>query len=192
MTRLRPLALALAVVTAAALSGCGASRDAQTYQRRIQGSSTDTAVGTLSLRNVSVVAPKDEGTHPVGGDAEMTITVTSNDPEPDRLVSVSSPDAESVVVLEEGQPGELEVPPLGSTGDRVALRLEGLLIPLRTGEYVRLSLSFKDNGTVDLIVPVQLTGNADRPIFTAEEGDDHEPALQAPTGGHREGEEGGH
>lgn len=138
------------------------------------------------------MAPEDQGTYPVGGDAEVTITVTSNAPEPDRLVSVSSPDAERVAVLEQGQPGELEVPPLGSTGDRVRLRLEGLRIPLRTGEYVRLSLGFEDNGTADLIVPVQLTGNADRPIFTAEEGDDHEPALQAPTGGHgKEGEEGG-
>lgn len=193
MTRLRPLALAVAVVTAAALSGCGASRDAQTYQRRIQGSSTDTAVGTLSLRNISVVAPEDEGTYPVGGDAEVTITVTSNTPKADKLVSVSSPDAEEVVVLEEGQPGELEVPPLGSTGDRVRLRLEGLRIPLRTGEYVRLSLGFEDNGTADLIVPVQLTGKADRPIYTAEEGSEEgEPALQRPTGGHSEKGEGGH
>lgn len=191
MTRPRPLALAVVVVTAAVLSGCGASRDAQTYQRRIQGSSTDTAVGTLSLRNVSVVAPEEGGTHPAGSDAEVTITVTSNTPEPDRLVSASSPDAEDVAVLEDDQPGQLEVPPLGTTGNGVGLRLEGLRAPVRTGEYVRLSLRFEVNGTVDLMVPVQLTGQADRPIFTAEQGSEDEPALQYPTGGQGNKEEGG-
>ncbi len=191
MTRLRPTALVVAVLTAAVLSGCGASRDAQTYQRRIQGSATDTAVGTLSVRNVSVFAPEDEGTYPAGSDAEVTITVTSNTREPDRLVSASSPDAEEVVVLEDGLPGKLEVPPLGTTGNGVALRLEGLRAPLRTGEYVRLSLRFEVNGTADLMVPVQLTGKADRPIYTAEEGGEGEPALQHPTGGHSKEEEGG-
>ncbi|MCW2715504.1 MAG: hypothetical protein JWN88_2551 [Frankiales bacterium] len=187
MTRLRPTALLVAVLTAAVLSGCGASRDAQTYQRRIQGSSTDTGVGDLRVRNVSVVPPEEEGTYPAGSDAEVKITVASNTREPDRLVSVSSPDAEKVVVLVGGRPGELEVPPLGLTGNDVRLRLEGLRAPLRTGEYVRLSLRFEDNGTAEILVPVELTGKPDRPIYTAEEGDDHEPALQAPTGGHGEG-----
>ncbi len=192
MTRHRPTALVIAVLTAAVLSGCGASRDAQTYQRRIQGSATDTAVGTLSVRNVSVVAPEEDGTYPAGSDAEVTITVTSNTREPDRLVSASSPDAEEVVVLEDDRPGKIEVPPLGSTGNGVGLRLDGLRAPLRTGEYIRLSLRFEVNGTVDLMVPVQLTGKTDRPVYTAEEGSEEgEPALQRPTGGHGE-EEGGH
>ena len=84
------------------------------------------------------------------------------------------------------------VPGLGSTGSAVTLELRGLTRPLRPSEYVDLSFRFADNGVVELAVPVALTGESDRAVYTGErfEGGE-EPALQAPAGGHSE-EEGEH
>lgn len=186
MTALRPT-LAAAVL-AAALTGCGAGLDAQTYQTRNSADSTDTAVGNLALRDIALV-PSEEGRLEAGEDAEVTITVTNRDDEPDRLVSVTSPDAESVEVLQDGREGELEVPALGSTGDQVQLRLVGLTRELRSGEYVTMVFRFERNGSVETLVPVELTNETDRPAFTGEEGSEEgDPALQAPTGGHSEGD----
>jgi copper(I)-binding protein len=186
VTALRPTALAAAVLAAVALTGCGASLDAQTYQERNQAESTDTAVGALAVRNVAVMPPRRGETYEAGDDAEGSLTVTNRSNEADTLVEISSPDAEQVVVLEDGQPGELEVPALGSTTDTYSLRIEGLREDLRTGEYIRMSLRFENNGSVDVLVPVMLTGETDRPIYTGEEGGEGEPALQGPAGGHGE------
>ncbi len=186
MTALRPTALAAAVLAAVALTGCGAGLDAQTYQERNSADSTDTAVGALAVRDIALLAPERGELYEAGDDAEGTITVTNKGDQPDTLLEVTSPDAQDVVVLEDGEPGELEVPPLGSTTDTYSLRVEGLRSDLRPGEYIRMSFRFEESGSVDVLVPVALTGETDRPVYTGEEGGEGEPALQGPTGGHGE------
>ena len=185
----RPVRSALAAVAALALSACGASLDAQTYQERNNAESTDTAVGSLALRDVAVEAPRGE-TYEVGDDAGVSITVTNAAPEEDRLIEVSSPDAEEVVTVDEdGEETDLEVPSLGSTQGRVQLELRGLNRELRSGEYVTLRLRFEENGATEVLVPVILSGESDREIYTGErESGGEEPALQAPAGGESEGE----
>jgi hypothetical protein len=174
------------VLATASLSGCGAGLRPQTYESRTSPESSNLELGPLSLRNVSVLPPEDGERYEVGDDAEVVLTVTNSSPEADRLVSVSSTAAEDVVVLDDGQPGRPEVPGSGSTGDRITLEIQGLSEPVGPGEFVELTFRFEDNGTVEALVPIALTGESDRPIYTGKDGEEGEPALQAPTGGHGE------
>lgn len=183
----RPTAFLLAVLVAVGLSGCGAGFGALTYQERGMGDASNTSVGSLALRNISVLAPDTGNVHEEGESATVTVTVINRADEADRLVSVTTAAAEEVEILSDGEPGLPEIPARGSTRDEVTLVLERLTAPLHTGEYVSLSFAFEVNGTVAVLVPVALTGSTERPVYTGEEGSEEgEPALQAPTGGHSE------
>lgn len=185
MTALR---VVVAVLAGAVLTGCGAGFDAQTYQERAASRTTNTEVGELALRNIFVLAPEDGNVYEVGSDAEVIITVTNKATEADRLVAVTTPAAAEVVVLSGGTPGELEVPGRGSTQNEITLLLTGLTAQLHTGEFISMSFRFANNGTVEALVPVALTGSTDRPVFTGEQGSaEGEPALQGPTGGRSQG-----
>lgn len=171
-------------VAALALSACGAGLDAQTYQARDQAEATDSSVGSLAIRNVSLAAPSLGEVHEQGADVEARITVVNSGPEQDRLLEVTSDAADEVAVLADGEEGELVVPALGSTGEEVTLELRGLTREVRTGEYVALTLRFAEAGSSEILVPVALTGENDRPIYTGEyEEGGEEPALQGPAGG---------
>ena len=187
----RPLgSLLLAAATALSVTACGASLDAQTYQERNNAESSNTAVGFLGVRNLAILPPRD-GMYEEGEDAVASITVINEGTEEDRLVEVTTTAAQEVVVFAGRREGDLVAPPLGSTGGFVTLVLRDLTRDLRPGEYVEMTLRFADNGSVDVLVPVMTTGEADRPIYTGErfEGGE-EPALQAPAGGHGEDHEG--
>lgn len=175
---------------ALALTGCGAELDAQTYQERNQADASNTAVGTIALRGVSVESGGRDRTHEAGADAEVFMVLTNRDDEPDTLVEVTTPDAESVEILVDGEEDTVEVPAQGSTEDSASLRLVSLTEELREGEYTTLTFRFERNGEVELAVPVRTSGRTDRPVYTGGEGEEGEPALQAPAGGH-EGEEAG-
>lgn len=175
------------VLVAAGLAGCGVGRAPQTYKERNQGDSTDTSVGSLALRNITLSPPEDGDVHDEGSDVTVTLTITNSAQSADRLVAVTTDAAEEVEILAEGGSDRPEVPARGSTTDEVSLLLKGLTKPVRTGEYVSMSFRFADSGMVEALVPVTLTGSTDRPVRTGEEGSaEGEPALQAPTGGHGE------
>lgn len=187
----RALTALLVAPLLAGLAGCGAGRSAQTYTERTAADSTNVAVGALSVRNLSVLAPRTGEVLEAGSDATAILTVTSTDTEPDTLLEVTSPAAGSVVVLADGRQQYVVVPPLGSTGNAAQLLLQGLTSTLRTGQYVPMTLRFERNGSVQVQVPIELSGNADRPVFTREAGSaEGEPALQGPAGG-SEGSGGG-
>jgi len=175
------------------LTGCGASLDAQTYQERNQADAANTAVGTIALRGLSVEPGGDDRTHEAGEDAEVFVTLTNRDDEADTLVEVTTPDAESVELLVDGEQSDdgIEVPALGSTEDVATLRLVSLTEELREGEYTTLTFRFERSGRVEVPVPVRSPGRTDRPVYTGEEGGEGEPALQAPAGGHHGEEAGG-
>jgi hypothetical protein len=105
---------------------------------------------------------------------------------------VTSPDAESVELLVDGEESDgIDVPALGSTGDTASLRMVSLTEELREGEYTTLTFRFERSGSVEVPVPVRSPGRTDRPVYTGEEGGEGEPALQAPAGGHGGEEAGG-
>lgn len=189
-----PLARRATVVVAAGLlplvlSACGASMDAQTYQERTTADSTNTAVGTLAIRGLAVQPPSSGRAYEPGEDAEVTITVTNDDDVADTLLEVTTPAATSVEVIAQNRPATLRVPPLGSTANAVTLRLVGLTSRIAEGEYIPMTLRFERNGTIEVAVPVQTSGETDRPVYTG--GEEGEPALQGPAGGHHDEEEEG-
>lgn len=189
LTRLaRP---AVGTLLTLALTGCGASLDAQTYQERVNADATNTAVGTIALRGVSIEAPDEDRTHEAGSDVEVSMVLSNNDDEPDRLLEVTTPDADSVELYVDGEEQDsIEVPALGSTGELASVLMVSLTEELREGEYTAMTFLFDRAGIIEVLVPIRTSGSTDRPVYTAEEGDEHEPALQAPAGGH-EGEEAG-
>lgn len=182
----------LAAATVLSLTACGAGRSAITYQERNPATAVEASADQLSLRNVAVEAPPSDDGYEVGDDAVVLLTVINSGTEDDRLVEVTSSAAREVAVLVLDEERDMVVPGLGSTGSAVTLELRGLTRPLRPAEYVDLTLRFADNGVIELAVPVSLTGETDRPVYTGErfEGGE-EPALQAPAGGHS-AEEGEH
>ena len=186
----RTAAAALALLGVATLAGCGAGRDAQTYQERRQADSTTVGVGDLVLSNVAVRPPEDSDEYEVGEDAEARVFITNRASEEDRLVSVTTPAAQKVTILDEGEGGAsggTDAPGVVQERAEVTLLLEGLKQPLRTGEFITMSFRFERNGTVEALVPIALTGRTDRPVYTKEDGSEEgEPALQGPTGGHGE------
>lgn len=156
----RAAARLLAVALALALTGCGAGFQAQTYQERTVADVSNTAVGPLALRGVSIV-PDRTGVVEAGSDAVVRMTVVSTGAEDDTLVEASSPVAEQADLVR--QPGEqvvdeLDVPALGTTGDTAGVVLRGLSERLRAGEYLELTLRFARAGEVTLEVPVATTG----------------------------------
>lgn len=156
----RAAAPALAVGLTFALSGCGAGFQAQTYQERTVADVSNTAVGSLALRALSV-APGSDGVVRAGDDAEVQIVIVNAGSEADRLVEASSPIAESVDIIEtEGGSvvDELEIPPLSTTGGTGALVLRGLTQDVRAGETLQLTLRFERNGEQTSSVPVATTG----------------------------------
>ena len=190
LTALR-LPAAGAVLTLA-LTGCGATLDAQTYQERNQADAANTAVGTIALRGISIEPGGEDRIHEAGADAEVFLVMTNRDDEADTLLEVTTPDAESVELLVEGEESDgIEVPALGSTEESATLRLASLTEELREGEYTTLTFRFERSGSVEVPVPVRSPGRTDRPVYTGEEGGEGEPALQAPAGGHHGDEAGG-
>ena len=182
-----PRLLAASGLLALSLTGCGAGLDAQTYQTRTVGDASNVDLGPLAVRNIAVNAPTGGFTYPAGADARGVFSVADKGTEGDTLLEVTSDAAAEVVVLQDGAPTELEVPPGGSTGEGAGFVLRELTGDLITGEYVTLTFRFERAGTFDVLAPVATNGRAGRPALTGEPGSEEgEPALQAPTGGQSE------
>lgn len=192
-TRVRRVATGLlAIATATTVSACGASLDAQTYQERPTAGGINDAVGTLALRNISIPPPPIGDVFPEGADVPMIFTVVNAATETDRLLEVTTPAAQEVLILDgtQREAAVLDLGGVGTTANDVVLLLRGLTRELRPGEYVAMTFRFAENGTAELLIPVELTGDRDRPIYTGEyEEGGEEPALQAPAGGHGEEDE---
>jgi copper(I)-binding protein len=189
VARRRAASCVLALATAA-LAGCGANLDPQTYAERNNADSSNAAVGQIALRNVLVRAPRGDAVHEAGGNARVTATLTNSGAEEDRLVEATTSAAETVVVRS-GEDGDSVVVPRGGS-TTVTLELQGLTRDLRPAEYIEVTFRFAQNGEQSVLVPVATTGRTDRPVYTGErfEGGE-EPALQAPAGGGHGESEGG-
>lgn len=148
---------AVALALALGVAGCGTGLRAQTYEERATADSTNEAVGALALRGVRVLAPPNGTSYAVGSDATVALTVVNQGSQADRLTTATSDAADSVEILDAtGKAGTFSVPPQASVSSG-ALVLHGLKREVRPGTYVSLTLTFADNGSRQLLVPVQLT-----------------------------------
>jgi copper(I)-binding protein len=103
MPRIRPTGAALvagALIGAVALAGCGAGQITQTSTQVSAVSGASGNAGQLGVRDVAIAfpeqPPKTAAVYPRGGDAPLQMTITNAGAGPDRLVSVTSPAANSV------------------------------------------------------------------------------------------------
>jgi len=142
------------------LAACGVDQDPLTYRERSTQDATNISIGDLALRNASIQPPAAGETElALGGDALATVTVVSVSNDSDRLVSVTSPAAASVELVDgTGHPlTALEVPALGSLGPSdFGLVLHGLTQALRPGMYVEMTFGFDRNGRKTTRVPVKV------------------------------------
>lgn len=153
-TAARTAALALAL--GLGLTACGSGLRAQTYQERATSDSTNEAVGALSVRHLRVLPPTGgAGTYPVGSTARVALVLVNDGSEDDRLVGVTTDAASSVAVV--GPTKDLVVPAQGVTSS-YGFDLRGLTRELRPGQYVEMELTFAENGSETLLVPIEVTG----------------------------------
>lgn len=145
---------------AVTLTGCGVGLDPQTYRERSTLDATNADVGGLALRDVAIAPPEGGASElPAGRDARLSLAVVSVSPQPDTLVSVTTPAAASVAFVDaHGQPvPAVTVPALGSLlPDGFGVVLRGLTRPLRPGMYVDMTFAFAKNGRATLKVPVRI------------------------------------
>jgi copper(I)-binding protein len=142
-----PRLFAAGAVVALALTGCSAGIQAETSRERPTIDGIGSAIGTLTIRNAYVGGPAEPG-----GEAPVLLSVFNNGTQPDRLVSISSPDAGAGTV-----PTDVTLPPGGQqllyTADRAA-RLTGLTQPAQVGSIVPVVLTFERAGQLRLSLPV--------------------------------------
>jgi len=90
------------------LTGCGAAQVAQTAEQVAAAGGANATSGTIAVRNVQIEFGEDVeggGVHPTGGDAPLTMRIINTGNLGDRLISVSSPVAETVAIG-----GDVDVP----------------------------------------------------------------------------------
>jgi copper(I)-binding protein len=138
---------AVAAVALVPLAGCAAGVRAETSRERPTIDGIGSAIGTLTIRNTYVGGPAENG-----GSAPVLLSVFNNGNEPDRLVSISSPEAGSGTV-----PSDTTLPPGGRqlffTAGRTP-RLTGLTSAVKPGQIVPIVLSFEKAGELKMSVPV--------------------------------------
>ncbi|HSP37404.1 MAG TPA: hypothetical protein VLR26_06600 [Frankiaceae bacterium] len=138
---------AVAAVALLPLAGCAAGVRAETSRERPTVDGIGGAIGTLTIRNAYIGGPAE-----VGGSAPLLLSVFNGGTEPDRLVSVSAPDAGSVTL-----PADTTLAPGGQqlfyTADRTP-RLTGLTSRVRLGEIVPVVLAFERAGELRMTLPV--------------------------------------
>ena len=186
MSALNPrkvLCLTLAASSAlVALSACGSNREPQTYKPRYLGDAANANLNELALRAVSVLTPPDGETYLAGADATLVFTIANQGGTDDELLSIRTSGARSVVLNDSAQlPGTatasrsasrplrstaVKIPAYGAANGATAL-LVGLAEPLRAGNYLTVTFVFRNSGTKEVDVPVEV-GNSPAPRSNVE------------------------
>jgi copper(I)-binding protein len=155
----RRMPLLAAVLPLALATACGSGLNAQVYEERTTQDATNQDIGALALRNVAILPPESGIELPMGKDALATLTVVNTGEEPDTLLSVSTPAASSVDLIDpSGHPvPTVQIPALGSAGPlEFSLAVRSLTKPLRPGMYIDMTFTFEKNGRSHFLVPVKV------------------------------------
>ncbi len=195
MSRTRATRLiAAALIAAAALTGCGAGQVASTATQVSNTTGGNAQVGPLALRTVAIAFGEDvEGgaVYRRGDDAPVNMTVVNEAGEADRLVSASTPIAESVEItgttdIPSGRSlvvgGDTQQQGAGSPGGApvttplpreqgeptASVVLVGLREDVRSGISYPITFRFERAGDITVAVPVDSSAEARQ---EAEEGE---------------------
>lgn len=212
MSRTRRSARTLAGVAGAAaltgllLSGCGTGQISQTSRQVAAVNGANATVGSVDLRDVQVAYPTapagPDALYRQGGAAPLVATLVNTAPVADRLLSVTSPAAESVQIQGDPtmpqdialvSPGNLQLSP--TNAKRVQLVAEGLTRPVPAGAQIPMTFVFEKAGSVTVTVPTGVPHTAgspghapERASFDSEESGTNgaETGVNSETGGQAE------
>lgn len=186
MSRTRPTTLAgAALIAAAVLTGCGAGQVASTATQVSNTTGGNAQAGPLALRTVAIAfdgAVEDGAVYRRGEDAPLNMTVVNEAGQTDRLVSASTPLAESVEIsgttdIASGRSlvvgGDTQQQGAGSPGGApvttplpredeptASVVLVGLRDDVRSGISYPITFTFERAGDVTVAVPVDSTAEA--------------------------------
>ncbi|MGY1666116.1 copper chaperone PCu(A)C [Geodermatophilus sp. SYSU D00696] len=151
----------LATTTAAArallVTACSTGQDAETTQEVPDTPGVDGSVGQVALDDVFLDA---DATIAAGDSVGLRGALTNDADTDDRLVSVSTPSAGSVVLLDEqgdSSPDGIDLPADGSvdaTQGQVRMQLDDVTADIATSDTVSVTFAFENAGQVQLDVPV--------------------------------------
>jgi copper(I)-binding protein len=171
--RIRPTRAALvagALIGALALAGCGAGQITQTAEQQAAVSGANLTTQHIEIRNAEIEFPvggsQRLAAYTAGSSAPVTVSIANDDDLPDRLLSASSPVAESIRVTGDTQiaahgaltasttPGGV----VGNVGTPIEISLEGLRQDIGPGLSYPVTFVFERAGSVTVDMPM---GNAD-------------------------------
>jgi copper(I)-binding protein len=154
--------VAALVVGAALLSACGTGLGAKTYTESGRSDSGDATLGDIAIRNVHVDEPAAAASNVVaaGGEATVSGVLVNSGTEDDALVGASSPAATSTR-LKEGSADAADVPVLAKRTSTTTwtIVLSGVTEQLRAGQFISVTLNFKNAGHTTIQVPVRAADN---------------------------------
>ncbi|GAA1237660.1 hypothetical protein GCM10009676_22650 [Prauserella halophila] len=159
------------------VAGCGAGQITQTDTQvaGVNGGSSD--VGAIAVRNAQLAFPEEvePAAYLEGSDADVVMSIVNSGQQPDELVSVRSESAEGTAVG-----GTTSIPadttlavgpeePQGGAQLHAEVTLEGLQREIRPGQDVTATLTFREAGTVEVVLPVKVPDEPRHDASTGEE-----------------------
>ncbi|MBB3663356.1 MULTISPECIES: copper chaperone PCu(A)C [Prauserella salsuginis group] len=146
------------------VAGCSAGQITQTDTQVAGVNGGSTEVGDIAVRNAELAFP--ENVQPAayleGSDADVVMSIVNSGERADELQSVTSDAAENVAIAgETSLPADTTLavgpgkPDAGQLDGEVTL--EGLKREIRPGQDVRATLTFRDAGTVEVVLPVKVS-----------------------------------
>ena len=170
----RPVTAVAVLLSAVALSACGTSLHARTYQEsgRTDGTSVDVqGRNSVNIRNLHVDSPLTGRVLPAGESAVVTGALVNSGSADDALVAASTPAATGAVLLVDGaEVTQVAIPAGGSAPTGWAVRLDGLTADVHVAQSITMTLEFQNAGRVTLRVPV----------YAGENGLQNRPAEEDP------------
>jgi copper(I)-binding protein len=156
----RPANVAALVAGAALLSACGTGLEAKTYTESGRQDSGHADLGALAVRNVHVNEPTAQNVVAAGAEATVSGVLVNSGTGDDALVGASSPVATSSR-LKEGvaDAATIPVPAKGISSTTWTIVLTGVTEQLRAGQFISLTLNFKNAGHTTIQVPVRAGDN---------------------------------
>lgn len=165
------------LVATLALTGCGAGAIAQTSTQASAVNGASGQVGNVFVRNATIdfpanAAPNAGAAYQPGGAAPLSLTLVNSGAAPDKLLAVTSPVAGTGQIT-----GDATLPG-GSTvsvgnnvgtdsqalaGRTIAIKLNGLVGPVRSGLTYPVVLRFQNAGVLTVDVPVGEPSSAPAP-----------------------------
>ncbi|WP_406269408.1 hypothetical protein [Nocardia sp. NBC_00881] len=177
---------ALAAGAAIALSGCGAGQIAQTAGQVAAVNGNHADVGRIALRNVHIVYPAEGGgyTNAKGGKAAIALSIINNgESVTDQLTSITTdlgtvkitpatgksavelaPQQTVVAAPEQGEHDNHGSRPAADDPEAnpILIEITGLTKDITPGLTYNVSFNFKQNGTVQMQVPVDAGTETER------------------------------